>query len=128
MTVPAVDAESGDVMLMTERHGLRLAYALVGYIWGTLNGVTDPDQRCNNKDRAEDSSARQRIRAAMKNLRHSLMRSGRRDPADRPLISGRLLFRVRKPPTEVFESSAKLEIINISRSFVAPLGKKNFLS
>ena len=38
----------------------------------------------NDKYRAKDSGARKGIRAAMKDLRHSLMRSGLRDPADRP--------------------------------------------
>ena len=76
VTVAAIDAQSGNVMLMAERDRLRLANTGVGHIGGTLYGVTDPDQSCDDEDSAENGGARQRIRAAMKDLRHSLMRSG----------------------------------------------------
>ncbi len=43
VTVAAIDAESGDVMLVAEGNGLRLANASIGHVRRTLNGVTDPD-------------------------------------------------------------------------------------
>jgi len=76
VTVAAVDAESGDVVLMAEGNRLRLADARVGYEGRALNHVNDSAQCRNNKDCAENGGAGQRIRAAMKDLRHSLLRSG----------------------------------------------------
>jgi len=70
MAIAAVDAESGHVMLMAEGDRLRLSNARVGNKGGSLNRVEDPSQSGNNKDSTEDSGARQRIRAAMKDLRH----------------------------------------------------------
>jgi hypothetical protein len=64
------------VMLMTERNRLRLADAFVGDVGRALYGVSDPDQRGHDENGAENSGAGQRIRAAMKDLRHALMRSG----------------------------------------------------
>ena len=57
-------------MLMTEWNGLRLADAGVGNEGGSLNRVGDPSQTSNDKYGAENSGARQRVRAAMKDLRH----------------------------------------------------------
>jgi len=76
VTVTAINAESGDMMLMTERNRLRLPHTLVGHVWRALYGVPDPNQSGHDENGAEDSGAGQRIRAAMKDLRHSLMRSG----------------------------------------------------
>ena len=70
VTIAAVNAESSHVMLMTERHRLGLADTGVSYEGGSLNGIEDPSQSSNNENSTEDSGAGQRIRAAMKDLRH----------------------------------------------------------
>jgi hypothetical protein len=64
------------MMLMAEGNRLGLAHTFVGHVGRTLYGVSDPDQSSDDENGAEDGSARQRIRAAMKDLRHSLLRSG----------------------------------------------------
>jgi hypothetical protein len=76
VAIATVNAEPSDVMLMTERNRLRLADAFVGDVGRALYGVSDPDQRGHDENGAENSGAGQRIRAAMKDLRHALMRSG----------------------------------------------------
>jgi hypothetical protein len=76
VTVAAIDAESGDVVLMAKWNGLGLAESGVGHEGGALHYVNDSAQCRNNKDCAENGGAGQRIRAAMKDLRHSLLRSG----------------------------------------------------
>lgn len=43
MTVAAIDAQAGDVVLMAEWDRLRLANAGVSYERGTLNRVSDPN-------------------------------------------------------------------------------------
>src|SRR5215472_364483 len=108
-------------MLMAERNRLRLAHALVGDVRRPLHDVSDASQCGNDEYCAKDSGTGQRIRAAMKDLRHSLMRSGSKRPggafcAD-PRVSASVLVASEKPPTEVFTLSAKLGIINISGSF-----------
>src|SRR5215469_11679914 len=65
---------------MTERNGLRFAHTCVSNVGRTLDRVSEPDQTGNHKDCAKDSGARQRIRAAMKDLRHSLLRSSPERP------------------------------------------------
>jgi hypothetical protein len=64
------------MMLMTEWYGLRFADSSVGDVGGALNLHRHPAQRNDHKDRAKHGGPRQSIRAAMKNLRHSLMKSG----------------------------------------------------
>jgi len=64
------------MVLMAERDRLRLADSRIRDERRSLNDVQDPTQNDNDKDCAENSSAGQRIRAAMKDLRHSLLRSG----------------------------------------------------
>ena len=114
MAVAAVDAQTRDVVLVAEGNGLRLADSGVSDVGRTLYLVGDPAQRSDDEHRAKNGGARQGIRAAMKDLRHSLMRSGLRDPADRP----RWLNTVRYSDCETthwfLELSAKLEIINKS--------------
>ena len=92
VAVAAVNAESGNMMLVAEGDWLRLAHTGVGYIGGTLYGVTHPDQSCDDENRAENGGARQRVRAAIKDLRHSLTYEiWMRDPADRPLLNATVL-------------------------------------
>jgi hypothetical protein len=73
VTVAAVDAESGDVVLVAKGDGLRLAYASVRNVGGTLNFHRHPTEGGKDKHRAKDRGPGQGIRTAMKNLRHSLM-------------------------------------------------------
>ena len=80
VAVTAIDAESGDMMLMTEGNRLRLAHALIGHVRGALHDVGDASQCGNDEHCAKNGGARQRVRAAMKDLRHSLMRSGSKRP------------------------------------------------
>lgn len=75
VAIAAIDSQSGDVVLMAERHGLRLANAFVGDVWRALNLHRDPAERSQYKDRTEDGDARQSIRAAVKDLRHALRMS-----------------------------------------------------
>ena len=58
VAVTAIDAQSGDVMLMAEGHWLRLAHASVSDVGRTLNLITDPTQSDHHKDRAENGYAR----------------------------------------------------------------------
>src|SRR5438270_6155539 len=81
MATAAINAQSGHVMLMAERHRLRLAHTLVRDIGRALDRIRGPYQCSHDEDGAKDRGAGQRIRAAMKNLRHSLIRSCERDPA-----------------------------------------------
>jgi hypothetical protein len=130
VAVAAVDAQAGDMMRVAERDRLRLADSGVGNVGRTLYFVGDPTQGSNDEDRTENGGARQGIRTAMKDLRHSLMRSGLRDPADRPrwLSTGSIL-RLEKTTHWFSELSVKLEIINnfvgICRGFWI-LKKKKF--
>ena len=57
-------------MLMTERDRLGLADTSIGGKGGSLNCICNPDQASNDENSAKDSGAGQRIRAAMKDLRH----------------------------------------------------------
>ena len=72
VTVAAVDAESGDVMLMAEWNRLGLADAGIGHKGRALHHVNNATQCRNDKHCTENGGAGQRIRAAMKDLRHSL--------------------------------------------------------
>lgn len=58
MAIAAVDAETGHVVLVAERDGLRLAYSGVGDVGRTLNFHRYPAQGCDYKDRAKDGGAR----------------------------------------------------------------------
>src|SRR6266478_9147615 len=71
MAVTAVDAESGDMVLVAEGDGLRLAHSSIGDVRRALDLHRDPTERGNHEDRAKNSGPRQSIRTAMKNLRHA---------------------------------------------------------
>lgn len=49
VAVAAIDAEPGHVMLMAERHWLRLAHAGVGNVRRSLNRVSDPSEGRDHK-------------------------------------------------------------------------------
>jgi hypothetical protein len=73
MAIAAVNPQPGYVVLVAERHRLRLPHARVCYVRRALNLHRHPAQRSNYEYRAKYSGARQRIRTAMEDLRHSLM-------------------------------------------------------
>ena len=75
MAVAAVDAESGNVMLVAEGHRLRFAHTGVGDIWRTLNLVPHQNERGNHKDRAKNRGPGQSVRTAMKDLRHAYLQT-----------------------------------------------------
>jgi hypothetical protein len=74
VAVAAIDAETGDVMLVAEGHRLRFANPGVGDIRRALDFERRPSQGSNHEDRAKDRGPGQRIRAAMKDLRHACVR------------------------------------------------------
>ena len=81
VAIAAIDAESGDVVLMAEGNGLRFANSSVGHEGRALNQVADSAQCDNDKYCTENGGTGQRVRAAMKDLRHSsLMRSSSKRP------------------------------------------------
>ena len=107
-------------MLVAEWNRLRLAHTLIGHERGALDGVGDPSEDGNHEYCAENRGARQSIRTAMKDLRHSLLiwlKETRR--------SVRYEFKVRyganleNHPQGFSASSVKLKIINTSKMFVA---------
>src|ERR1700686_5164466 len=53
VTVAAVDAEAGDMVLMAERNGLRLADSRAGGVWRAPNLPCPPAGRCNYKNPAK---------------------------------------------------------------------------
>jgi len=71
VTVAAVDAELGDVVLVTERHGLLDDDARPGHVRRALKGAEQPHDRAGDENRAEDADLRDRIGAGMKDLRHT---------------------------------------------------------
>ena len=75
VAVAAVDAKSGNVVLVAERDRLWLAHAGVGDVWRALNFHRDPTQRGNDEHRAKNGGAGQSVSAAMKNLRHAYLRA-----------------------------------------------------
>ena len=76
MAVAAINAEPGDMMLVAKGNGLGFADTGVGHKGRALNQIGDSAQCGNDKHCAENGGAGQRVRAAMKDLRHSLLRSG----------------------------------------------------
>ena len=71
VTVAAVDAQAGDVMLMAERHGLLADDALIGRVRRTDDSADGPEHKTDNEDSPKDGDTRKRIGATVENLRHS---------------------------------------------------------
>ena len=71
VAIAAVDAESGDVVLVAKRDRLRFAHAGISNVRRALNFVPHPPQRSYDEDRAENCGTGQCVRAAMKDLRHA---------------------------------------------------------
>ena len=68
MTVAAVDAEPGNVMLVAKGHGLRLAHARISNVGRALDLKEDPKDCGDDEDRPIDRGPRHRIRTARKDL------------------------------------------------------------
>src|SRR5712691_612043 len=75
VAVAAVNAESGDVMLVAERHRLRPAHSGIGDVGRALHLHRDPAERGNHEDRAKNRGPGHGVGAAMKNLRHACVRT-----------------------------------------------------
>src|SRR6202521_916210 len=61
-------------MLVTEGDSLRTHDALNRGIRRPHDAAEDPESESDDEDRSEDGHSRQRVRAAVKNLRHSVPR------------------------------------------------------
>jgi hypothetical protein len=70
VAIPAINAQAGNVMLMTERNRLFAYYVLPGHVRRTNETCPSPCDDCDNEDAPEDRDAGYRIQAAMKDLRH----------------------------------------------------------
>jgi hypothetical protein len=97
VAITAVDPESGDMMLMTKGDGLRLAHALISDVRRALHDVGYTSQCGDDEYCAKDSGTGQRVRAAMKDLRHSLMRSGSKRPGGASCVDPRVSASVLVP-------------------------------
>ena len=71
VTVTAVEALAADVVLMTERDGLDPGGVRLRDVRGAAHDVEQPPQPRHDEHRAEDAHARDRVRAAVEDLRHS---------------------------------------------------------
>src|SRR5208282_6054938 len=70
VTVAAVEAEPGHVMLVAEGHRLRLSYSRISDVGRALELYQPPEQGCHNEDRAEQRGPGDCISAAWKNLHY----------------------------------------------------------
>ena len=70
MAVAAVDAESGDVMLMAERDWLLTLDALIREKRRADDSADHPQDETDDEYRAEDGDARNRVGTSVENLRH----------------------------------------------------------
>ena len=70
MAVAAVDAVAGDVALVAELDRLLARDAGLGDPGRAIDLGEEAEQAGDEEDRAEDADASNRVRAAMKDLRH----------------------------------------------------------
>lgn len=70
VAIAAIDSESANVMLVTERYGLSLSNTDICQVGGTANGYGHPGNSGQQKDGTKDAHARQRVGAAVKNPGH----------------------------------------------------------
>ena len=71
-----------DVVLMAERHGLLAHDALVGDVRRADDAADHPEDEADDEHRAEDRHARERVGAAVEDLRHRSCRSDCRKQRD----------------------------------------------
>src|SRR5262249_25632117 len=70
VAVAAVDAQAGDVMLMAEGHGLLAGDADAGGVGGADVAGVGPAGAGDDEDGAENGDLGDRVKTAVKNLRH----------------------------------------------------------
>jgi hypothetical protein len=70
MAITAVEAETRDVMLMTERDRLRQRHVLLGGIRRTINGINDTPKSEEPEEYSQQRHASDAVAAFSKNLRH----------------------------------------------------------
>jgi len=68
MAIAAIDAESANVVLMTEGSRLGPGHSGVGHVGRALDLRRRPEQHGDDEDGAKDGGARDGVRAAMKDL------------------------------------------------------------
>ena len=133
MAVTAVDAEPGHVVLMTERYRLRLPNTGISDVGRSLHDVGHAAQCGNKENGAKDGGAGQRVRAAMKDLRHFSYESVLEEiwrsicSLTRPLFVRSFWFRVGKPPTGfsvVCETGNYKYFFELCRAFLKILTRK----
>jgi hypothetical protein len=74
VAVSAVDPDTGDMVLMAERHRLLAYNARFGQI-RRPNDDANPNRHCRNDEyRAENADFGKRVRATVENLRHKTLR------------------------------------------------------
>ena len=71
VTIAAVDAELARVMAMTERHGLLARDAGLRDVGGPIDQLETVACSRDHEERPEDADPRNRVRAAVKYLRHA---------------------------------------------------------
>jgi hypothetical protein len=70
VTIPAIDADSGDMMLMAERNRLIERYSLIRDIWRINDCRPTPRYNRDNKDSPEYRQPRDGIGCSFEDLRH----------------------------------------------------------
>ena len=70
MTIPAVDPQPRDVMLMAERNRLYARYSCVVRVGRPLHLLGKPERKADEEDDGEDRCASYRVCAAMEYLAH----------------------------------------------------------
>src|SRR4051812_23794562 len=95
VAVAAVDAVAGDVPLVTELDRLLARDVRLGDPRRAIDFAEQPAQAGDEEHRPEDADPSNRVGAAMKDLRHRLIRGGTRDveqDADVSTRAGRRTF------------------------------------
>lgn len=85
MAIPAINPQSGDVVLMAERNRLWPRHPGIGYIGRALQLNACPENERDKKNRPEDGGAGDCVSTAMKNL-HPLELSVQRGNHFRSLV------------------------------------------
>src|SRR5581483_5668068 len=70
MAVTAVNSQTGDMVLVAERHRLGPSHAGIGHVGRALNLRYRPERKADDEDCAKNRRSRDAVRTAMKNLGH----------------------------------------------------------
>lgn len=71
VAVAAIDAETGDVMLVAERYRLRSRHIDFGDVRGARDGCQQPERAEHHKKQTENAQTRDGVGAGVKYLRHA---------------------------------------------------------